>query len=764
MRPPSGAPGLAVLRFLLVVTPLLVPAAPASAQGGVRGVVQDAENRPAAAASVSLAGPQGAWSGTTDDRGAFLVGSLPEGRYQARAELAGAGVETKEIVVPASGAVDVVLVLRPRYADTVVVTASRSAQTLLDAPATVTVIPAQEIRARAGLDFAELFAGTAGLNTTRLNARDMSFDFRTASGILARSQLVLIDGRSLNQEGLGIVLWDYFPVSPDDIQQVELIGTPGSAVWGANALTGVINVRTKAPSDDPGGAAVVGLGTVGVREGRLRWAQALGRLGYRASASRFQEAAWARDDRLPDGSPLPSTARFDNRGTTQTKLELRADWEDTPGRVWTGHAGWVDSSGIVHTSTGPNRLADSGSYATYGGLRYRSDPFEAQVYWNRSRGDTESVLFGDDFESTANTFTGELVAHRPVGRRQAVSFGGSLTLTGFDLTLAPGDRFRSALGAFVEDAFAVTPKLTFSLGSRVDKFDTFAATLSPRASLVYHLTGSRSLRVAVNRAYRAPSLIETFARTDIVNVIPLLPGLPPVVFSTRVTGNRGLDPEVMRAAELGFTTAVGSRASLSATVYYNSLRGKVSFVQSESYGPGAPPPGWPLPVELVPALPRTLTWLNIGTVKDRGLELTGRVLLRARVSARASYSYQARPSVGATDTRFPLQVNRPPRHQAALGLLHDGSRWRGAVDASYTASAFWSDILDSRFWGTTAAYVQVNARLACAVHGERALLAVSATNLFNRRIKQHVFGDIVPRQVTGELRLQWGRPERRATS
>lgn len=757
-RPAADRPRGARLLPCLVLAGSALAAPFARAQGDVRGRVLDVEGRPVAAASVTLSGPGGSFAATTDSAGAFSVAPLRAGRYRARAEHA-LGLDTRDVVVPPSGSVEVVLALRPRYTDTVVVTASRSAQTLATAPATVTVIPATEIQARAAQSFADLFAGTAGLNATRLNARDMSFDFRTASGILARSQLVLLDGRSLNQEGLGIVLWDYFPVGLDDVEQIELIGTPGSAVWGANALTGVINVRTRAPRDDPGGAASVGLGTVGARQGRLRWAQAPGRLSYRAAASYLEEGEWEREERLPDGSPLPATARFENRGTKQAKLELRADWEAGPGRLFTAHAGWVDSSGIVHTSTGPNRLADSGSYATYAAASYRSDRLDAQLYWNRSRGDTQSVLFGDDFQSTANSVTGEVVARRTLGSRHALTAGATATLTGFDLTLAPGDSFRSAVGAFVEGAIAVTPKLTFGVGSRVDKFDTFGATFSPRTSLVFRPTSGKALRLAFNRAYRAPSLIETFASTGLVNVIPLLPGLPPIVFATQVTGNRDLDPEVMRAVELGFTTSLTSRASLSATAYYNSLKGRVGFVQSESYGPTSPPPGWPLPVELVPPLPRTLTWLNVGNVRDRGLELAARAEVGRGVTARASYSYQTRPTVTDTDPRFPLQLNRPASHKAAAGAVYTGTRLAGALDVVYSGRAFWADILDARFWGETRAYVQVNAKASYSLRQDSLLVSASATNLFDRRIQQHVFGDIVPRQLVVTLRAAWGRPK-----
>jgi outer membrane receptor protein involved in Fe transport len=336
-----------------------------------------------------------------------------------------------------------------------------------------------------------------------------------------------------------------------------------------------------------------------------------------------------------------------------------------------------------------------------------------------------------------------------------VSVGGSVTLNTFDLTLAPGDSFRSAAGAFIEDQIALTSRLTWTIGTRLDKFDTFAATLSPRTSLVFRPTRKQALRVAVNRAYRAPSLIETFASTTIDNVIPIVPGLPPVVFSTLVTGNRQLDPEVGRAVEVGLTSEVGARASVSASAYYNSTNGFVRFYETESYGPNAPPPGWPLPVEFVPAVPRTLTWLNVGSVRNRGIELTGRVELARGISTRASYTFQDAPKATGADPRYPLQLNRQPKNMASAGLIYQGKEWNGSVDTSYVGAAYWSDVLDARFWGTTSSFVLLNAKVAYPLPGVRAQLALSGTNLLDRRIKQHVFGDIYRRHVSAELEVKW---------
>jgi outer membrane cobalamin receptor len=206
---------------------------------------------------------------------------------------------------------------------------------------------------------------------------------------------------------------------------------------------------------------------------------------------------------------------------------------------------------------------------------------------------------------------------------------------------------------------------------------------------------------------------------------------------------------------VGITSQVGARGSVSASAYYNSTNGFVRFYETESYGPHAPPPGWPLPVEFVPAVPRTLTWLNVGTVRNRGMELTGRVELPHGISTRASYSFQDTPTATKTDPRYPLQLNRQPKHMASAGLIYQGQQWSGSVDTSYVGDAYWSDVLDARFWGTTSSFGLLNARVVYPLPRVSAQLALSGSNLLDRRIKQHVFGDIFRRHVSAELHVTW---------
>ena len=156
----------------------------------------------------------------------------------------------------------------PTYEETVVVSASRTEQKLVDAPATMTVIGADKIENATSQNFAELLRTVPGLNITQVSARDINVTSRAPTGTLATGQLAVLDGRSLYQDFFGFVMWDFLPVNLNEIKQIEVIRGPASAVWGANAVFGVINVITKSPREMQGTTATVGLGTFDAHQRR----------------------------------------------------------------------------------------------------------------------------------------------------------------------------------------------------------------------------------------------------------------------------------------------------------------------------------------------------------------------------------------------------------------------------------------------------------------------------------------------------------------
>ena len=171
---------------------------------------------------------------------------------------------------------------------------------------------------------------------------------------------MLLDDRSIYLDFFGLVLWDFLPANMSDIKQIEVIRGPASAVWGANALTGVVNIITKTPRQAPGTTVSLTGGffdrdtgsTVGKGVGKLFGANAtVARApsdiwSYRVSAGYFNSDPLprptgripliqrsARSDRhrrrrgLPCGWAGALGTAFQNEGTSQPKFDASVDQE-----------------------------------------------------------------------------------------------------------------------------------------------------------------------------------------------------------------------------------------------------------------------------------------------------------------------------------------------------------------------------------------------------------------------------------------------------
>jgi hypothetical protein len=157
-------------------------------------------------------------------------------------------------------------------------------------------------------------------------------------------------------------------------------------------------------------------------------------------------------------------------------------------------------------------------------------------------------------------------------------------------------------------------------------------------------------------------------------------------------------------------------------------------------------------LELIPApgLPSLFSYQNLGRVKDKGFEIGIDAAANRYVNVFTNYSYQADPDVEGFD---PRETNFPANNRFNAGFNFSASRYLGNLAVNYSDEAYWQDVLDLRFAGATDAYTLVNAGFGVRWLGERVVTSLKVTNLLNEEVQQHVFGDILRRQVAGEVRF-----------
>jgi Outer membrane cobalamin receptor protein len=169
----------------------------------------------------------------------------------------------------------------------VVVTATRTERDISEVPASVSVITSEEIEKSTAQSADELLQGLAGVDV-RNNGMGVlavttgnKVTMRGMGGLTEARALILIDGVPVNEVYSGGVEWNQIPV--EDIERIEVVRGAGSALYGSNAMGGVINIITKKPSEETQTKVTLGYGTMDTKDGSASMSGSAGKWGYRLS-------------------------------------------------------------------------------------------------------------------------------------------------------------------------------------------------------------------------------------------------------------------------------------------------------------------------------------------------------------------------------------------------------------------------------------------------------------------------------------------------
>jgi iron complex outermembrane receptor protein len=743
-----------------------------------------------------------------------------------------------------------------RKEEVTVVSASRVESRLVDAPATMSVVTTEALETTPAQNYGDLLRSVPGVNAVQTSARDINLTSRQSTSTLSNSQLVLVDGRSVYLDFFGLVLWDLVPnPNSNQVKQVEVVRGPASVVWGANAMTGVVNIITKSPRESEGFGFNLSAGLIN-RDGGSRQADGNGysyggsfffadvindSWSWKLSAGYLTVDPYSRPEGIvPEschplgaipcrdgdgnataggfplgGAPYPGDSpglgnQFVNEGTSQPKFDLRFDQDLASGGRITYEGGYSGTSGIIHSGIGPFNIQDD-SYMAYGRVRYQKGAMRFGGFYNTVDVRAPNLLQVDPdtlgpvvLSFNTPTFDIDFGNTSVIAGRHAVSYGGNYRRNNFDITLAPDAEDRNELGAYVQDEFFVD-KFRLAAGIRADKFGNLDdVVFSPRVSVMFKPSADHSIRASYNRAFRSPSVINNYLDQDISNPDPvdlrsLKPFFPPPVagmipnepffLTVNNFGRTGLVQESIDAVELAYTGTIGGRTTVSLAVYQNDTDDNINFTVLlpnqefpmglpglEFYSPSNPATGIGTetfsPIQLNPILMGALTqvpppfgpvllpykvatYLNLGPIRNRGLEASISHRVNNDLTVFGNYSWQRTPEIldAADDQiRYPIaEVGIPPKNRFNAGISYNGARFIGDVTVNYAGEALWTDVLGAEFHGYTDAYTMLNATIGYRFAEGRLTVLLKGTNLTNEMIMQHVYGDILRRSIVAEL-------------
>lgn len=433
-----------------------------------------------------------------------------------------------------------------------VLSASRLAQPLEDAPAAVTVIDRQMIDASGARNLSELFRLVPGFEVGFYNGHRQTVTYHGLADQYSRRLQVLVDGRSVYLPTTGGVSWSDLPLALDDIERIEVIRGPNAATYGASAFLAVINIITRHSAADPGGFVRASAGSDGIRDGVLRAGGGDGDLHYRLTAAAQQDNGYAH---IYDSRAIRMlTGRADYHAGGDDDLEFQFGYNDGP----RGRGDYGSLSNWPHEQEIASR---------YEQLRWRhrlesGDEIAVQFYHNHYESDEQiltlpiavpfppfSVQIPVNYDIRAERYDVELQHTLGLGERARFVWGTearseSVLWPGFLGTADPLDNHLYRLFGNLE--WHATERLVFNAGAMLEKTDLTDTDFSPRVAGNYRLAPGHTLRVAMSTATRTPVLLEDQSNARFC----LNSGCTIYDQTFRSTG--GLHAERIQSAELGY--------------------------------------------------------------------------------------------------------------------------------------------------------------------------------------------------------------------
>ena len=219
----------------------------------ISGVVSDSSNgSPLIGANVILKGTS--LGAATNSDGRYLIDQIPMGDYVLSASYMGFKSYEKKLNIQDQNNLNINIRMIPEAIkmETYVVTASRRRERVEDAPAAISVISKAEIRRESNTNLGDYLKGTKGIDFTQSGIDSYNMTARGFNSSFSSRLLTLTDGRMANVPSLRLTAYNVIPVSFEDVEQIEVVLGPSSALYGPNAHSGVLNIVTSSPLRNTG--------------------------------------------------------------------------------------------------------------------------------------------------------------------------------------------------------------------------------------------------------------------------------------------------------------------------------------------------------------------------------------------------------------------------------------------------------------------------------------------------------------------------------
>jgi iron complex outermembrane recepter protein len=457
--------------------------------------------------------------------------------------------------------------------------------------AAIFVITGEDIRRSGATNFPDVLRMVPGLDVAQISGNTWSVSSRGFGGAASDKMLVLIDGRTVYSPFFSGVVWDAQDLLLADIDRIEVIRGPGAALWGSNAVNGVINIITKTSAKTQGTTITAAGGNV---EGGYGAAQYGGKIPgdgfFRIFAKGFSKTS------VPGGANLS-----EQDGWNLQHGGFRADWTLNSRDSLTVQGDLFRSVGEGTTNINlslaplafgavPGHLKSSGGDVLARWRRTFSTRSELslQVYYDQEASNTNFV------DGKTQTLDVEFQHRFAIGARNDIVWGvdyrGIVVNTSSSIVVSfdPPRTAENLTSAFVQDEIELLPGVVrLTLGGRLERAYGGKFNFQPDARLLWTPSKKQAVWLAASRAYRDLSPTDT----NIVTTSVPIPGPNGLLIVPEVFGNPNMRPESEIAFQVGYRAQVASNFSIDGTAYFNrytNLRSQDAGTPIFEFGGGTP--------------------------------------------------------------------------------------------------------------------------------------------------------------------------------
>jgi iron complex outermembrane receptor protein len=442
--------------------------------------------------------------------------------------------------------------------DLEVTSVSKSAEPLAAAAAAIYVITREDVLRSGAGSLPELLRLAPNLQVARNSSNTYAITARGFNGTTANKLLVLIDGRSVYTPLFSGVFWDVQSVMPEDIDRIEVISGPGAALWGPNAVNGVINIITRSSRDTLATVVTAAHGDF-ERAARLRHGGTVGgNATWRIYGTGFQ-----RDN------TVSTTGAALNDDWHNLQAGARLDW--ARGKDSITLQGDFNDAAIDQNIPGDQQMTGHNLLGRWTRSFNEDSELQVQAYYDYSKrrvtngsGDTVSVYDIDIQHSFS------------LGTRHDLVWGGGYRVSQDRFINPPTGGYFSPVSRdltvgtlFVQDTISLTDDLKLTLGTKAERNSYTGFQAMPGARLSWAISDATLLWGAVSRAVRTPARIDRDVYQNAGTTVV-------------IGGGPDFKDEKLFAYELGYRAQIQSRASLSVSTFYNDYEDLRSFELSRT--------------------------------------------------------------------------------------------------------------------------------------------------------------------------------------